>query len=655
VRWSDPAWLEFNQRSLMAEIDRLRRRIEDRLGLDSEPSEPVLPDIEEVRVESSSEPPSWKIMQEMFGLSTFERDILLLCAGIELSSQLRERCERLAGPQASPLSFGLALGVLDDPHWTALAPDRPLRRLRLVELDAGRGPTTAALRIDEAILHTLAGHHALDERLRDLIRPVVPNAPLFSSHEAQVGPIMRALDGSARALVHGCDVLARQHVAARALAELGLYPHRLRSSDIPLGPHERAQLATLWTREAAMMPAGLILDVVDHESAERKDAVAAFLLVVHGAVVVTHREPLRWPELPIALLELPRPSADEQRATWRQLLSDTAIAEREMDDILSEFRVGLDQMLVAVSTMAALLDSEKSPTGELPAKRPGRGPIWQVLRHSSRGRLDALAQRIESDVSWEDLVVPPATLELLRTLTLQARHRATVYETWGFAGRNRRGLGLSALFSGPSGVGKTLAAEVIANELELDLYKIDLSQMVSKYIGETEKNLARVFDVAEGGGIVLLFDEADALFGQRSEVKDSHDRYANIEVSYLLQRMEAFHGIAILTTNQKSALDSAFLRRLRFVVPFPHPDPSHRAILWRKAFPAASHTAGLDVERLARLNLTGGNIRSVALNAAFLAAEAREPVGMHHVIQAARAEYQKLERPFAATEFGGFS
>jgi SpoVK/Ycf46/Vps4 family AAA+-type ATPase len=204
-------------------------------------------------------------------------------------------------------------------------------------------------------------------------------------------------------------------------------------------------------------------------------------------------------------------------------------------------------------------------------------------------------------------------------------------------------------------VGKTLAAAVIAGELELDLYKIDLSQMVSKYIGETEKNLARVFDAAEAGGVVLLFDEADALFGQRSEVKDSHDRYANIEVSYLLQRMEAFRGIAVLTTNQKSALDPAFMRRIRFVVQFPHPDPFHRAVLWRKAFPAAARISALDIERLARLNLTGGNIRSVALNAAFLAAEASEPVGMHHVMQAARAEYLKLERPFSPAELGGAS
>jgi SpoVK/Ycf46/Vps4 family AAA+-type ATPase len=278
-----------------------------------------------------------------------------------------------------------------------------------------------------------------------------------------------------------------------------------------------------------------------------------------------------------------------------------------------------------------------------------------VLRRSSRGRLDTLAQRIDSEAGWEDLVVPPQTLELLRTLTIQARHRATVYETWGFASRSRRGLGLSALFSGPSGVGKTLAAEVVANELELDLYKIDLSQMVSKYIGETEKNLARVFDAAEAGGVVLLFDEADALFGHRSEVKDSHDRYANIEVSYLLQRMEAFRGIAVLTTNQKSALDSAFMRRIRFVVQFPHPDSGHRALLWKKAFPAAAALANLDIERLARLNLSGGNIRSVALNAAFLAAESREPVGMHHVMQAARAEYLKLERPFSLAEFGGAS
>ncbi|MBM4321833.1 MAG: ATP-binding protein, partial [Deltaproteobacteria bacterium] len=233
------------------------------------------------------------------------------------------------------------------------------------------------------------------------------------------------------------------------------------------------------------------------------------------------------------------------------------------------------------------------------------------------------------------------------------RQRSKVYQAWGFEKKGERGLGVSALFSGGSGTGKTMAAEVLAGELRLDLYRIDLSQVVNKYIGETEKNLRRVFDAAEQGAAILLFDEADALFGKRSEVKDSHDRYANIEVGYLLQRMETYRGLAILTTNLKNAMDPAFLRRIRFIVQFPFPGPAERAEIWRRIFPAETPVADLDPERLARLNVSGGSIRNIALHAAFLAAATGGPVHMAHVYEAARTEYAKLERPFHAGEVGG--
>jgi SpoVK/Ycf46/Vps4 family AAA+-type ATPase len=248
--------------------------------------------------------------------------------------------------------------------------------------------------------------------------------------------------------------------------------------------------------------------------------------------------------------------------------------------------------------------------------------------------------------------LPAPQIHTLQTIALQVQHRVRVCDEWGFAEKSSRGLGLSALFAGPSGTGKTLAAEVLANELELDLFRIDLSAVVSKYIGETEKNLRRVFDAAEEGGAILFFDEADALFGKRSEVKDSHDRYANVEISYLLQRMEAYRGLAILATNMKEALDPAFLRRLRFVVQFPFPDQTQRAKIWRKIFPAKTPTDSLEIDRLARLSISGGNIRSIALNAAFAAADAGEPVRMPHLLGAARLEYEKLEKPLTHTELG---
>jgi SpoVK/Ycf46/Vps4 family AAA+-type ATPase len=281
--------------------------------------------------------------------------------------------------------------------------------------------------------------------------------------------------------------------------------------------------------------------------------------------------------------------------------------------------------------------------------------LWNACRVQARPRLDNLSQRIEAAAAWDDLVLPEAQRQVLRDIAAHVRQRTRVYEQWGFGAKGARGLGISALFAGVSGTGKTLAAEVLASALRLDLYRIDLSSVVSKYIGETEKNLARVFEAAEEGGAILLFDEADALFGKRSEVKDSHDRYANIEVSYLLQRMESYRGLAILTTNLKSALDTAFLRRLRFIVEFPFPDAAQRTEIWRRIFPPDTPTDGLDLGKLARLNVAGGNIRNTALNAAFLAADAGEPVRMTHLLRAAQSEYAKLEKPLTDAEVAGWA
>lgn len=250
--------------------------------------------------------------------------------------------------------------------------------------------------------------------------------------------------------------------------------------------------------------------------------------------------------------------------------------------------------------------------------------------------------------------MPEAQRRVLRRIVVHARRRAKVYHQWGFAGKGSRGLGIGALFAGASGVGKTMAAEALAHELRLDLYRVDLSAAVSKYIGETEKNLRRIFDAAEDGGTMLLFDEADALFGKRTEVRESHDRFANIEISYLLQRMESYRGLAILTTNMKSALDPAFLRRIRFVVQFPFPDATQRAEIWRRIFPADTPTEGLDVALLARLNIAGGNIRNIALGAAFLAADEDAPVRMVHLLHAARDEYAKLEKTLTEAEVMGW-
>ena len=267
-------------------------------------------------------------------------------------------------------------------------------------------------------------------------------------------------------------------------------------------------------------------------------------------------------------------------------------------------------------------------------------------------KLEDLAQRLAPQYSWDDIVLGPEEMRQLREIAQQVGQRARVYEEWGFSSRLSRGRGISALFAGPSGTGKTMAAEILARELELDLYVVDLAGMVSKYIGETEKNLRRVFDAAEQSGAILFFDEADALFGKRSEVKDSHDRYANIEVNYLLQKMEQYQGLAILSTNRKSALDKAFSRRLRFLVDFPFPGREQREKIWRKMFPPQAPLENIDFGFLGRLEIAGGNIRNVAVNAAFLASAEGSSIQAEHIMRAVRQEYSKIDKLVTEAEFG---
>jgi SpoVK/Ycf46/Vps4 family AAA+-type ATPase len=325
-------------------------------------------------------------------------------------------------------------------------------------------------------------------------------------------------------------------------------------------------------------------------------------------------------------LDVAHPTAGEQRQLWLALVGP----DPTVDAIVGQF----DLDIATIGAVAA------SPEAE-------RDGLWSACRAHTRPRFGGLVDRIESTATWDDLVVPHPQRELLGHIAAHARHRYTVFDRWGLrAGGDRtRGQGTAVLFCGASGTGKTLAAEILAGELSLDLYRIDLASVVSKYIGETEKNLREVFDASADGGSILLFDEADALFGKRSEVKDSHDRYANTEIAYLLQRMEQHPGIAILTTNMREAIDAAFVRRLRFVVEFPFPDAAQRIELWRRAFPPPTPTAALDIERLSRLDLSGGSIRNVSVLAAFLAADDGGKVEMSHVFHAARIELAKLERP----------
>ncbi|HEB98831.1 MAG TPA: ATP-binding protein, partial [Thiotrichales bacterium] len=538
-------------------------------------------------------------------------------------------------------------------HWSALTPTAPLRRWRLIDLGAGSTLMTSPLRIDERVLHHLTGTPHLDEQLIGFVQPETVINDLAPSHHEIAGDIAAAWrrtptqEALPVAQLYGVEA-GKCAIAAAACEMLGLQLYSMPAQVIPTTPHELDSLMRLWEREAVLSPAALLLDceALDRQDAARAAAVARFIEEVRGLLFITGRERREVRRRPTLSFEIRRPRTREQHTLWHRALGPAAPAlTHQVARLVAQFDLGAPAIH---SVCAQALGGTSDPPDRLGER------LWEACRSQARPRLGHLARRIEPVAAWDDLVLPVVQRRTLREIAAHVRQRAKVYGTWGFAAKSARGLGISVLFAGPSGTGKTMAAEVLAGELRLDLYHIDLSQVVSKYIGETEKNLGRIFDAAEESGAILLFDEADALFGKRSEVKDSHDRYANIEVSYLLQRMEAYHGLAILTTNMKQALDTAFLRRIRFLVQFPFPDAAARAGIWRRIFPPETPTEGLDVQKLARLNVAGGNIRNIALNAAFLAAEAGEPVRMAHILQAARTEYAKLEKSLTGTEIEGW-
>ncbi len=655
---ADLLWPEANQRYLMAALGEVREALERHAKLahkEGEIAERASPTVTSQVDLSSAVPasPALETLSALFGLSPFERQVLLLCAGIELDGSFASLCAAAQGdPRRGHASFSLALAALPDAHWSALTPSAPLRYWRLIEVGTGSALTTSPLRIDERILHYLAGVSHLDERLMGMVVPVWPTMVLVPSHAELADRIARSWTmkpGSASLpAIQLCGLEAgdKREIAATACASLGLQLSRVPATSLPSNSKELETFIRLWEREAVLGVSALLIEL-DESNAQDSMVSNAVKLIerMKGAVISSSRDRLRTVQRHMLAFDIEKPSRSEQRALWFATLDcDHEDAKGTIDELVAQFDL----------SAKAIKETTENVLGSgSPAEEPSAG-FWEACRIQTRPRLETLAQRIEPAATWDDLVLPQAQKQTLQEIAVHVRRRSRVYEAWGFGAKSSRGLGISALFEGASGTGKTMAAEVLANELKLDLYRIDLSSVVSKYIGETEKNLRQVFDAAETGGAILLFDEADALFGKRSEIRDSHDRYANIEISYLLQRMEAYRGLAILTTNLKSALDNAFLRRIRFVVQFPFPDASYRAEIWKRVFPDETPTDNLDIVKLARLNIAGGNIRNIALNAAFLAADTDEPVRMNHLLQSARSEYAKQEKTLSASETGGW-
>ncbi|MEZ4660561.1 MAG: ATP-binding protein [Caldilineaceae bacterium] len=347
----------------------------------------------------------------------------------------------------------------------------------------------------------------------------------------------------------------------------------------------------------------------------------------------------------------PQPDYAQRHRLWMDALAGAPIDALDLAAVAAKFRLNSGQIQDAVATARSLARWE---TPDSPTITDAH--LHAAARLQSNRKLSELAQKITPHYTWDDIVLPPDPLTQLREIYQQVQHRSLVYETWGFDRKLALGKGLNVLFAGPPGTGKTMAADVLAHALALDLYKIDLSSVVSKFIGETEKNLARIFTEAASSNAILFFDEADALFGKRTAVRDAHDRYANVEIAYLLQKMEEYEGVVILATNLRKNLDEAFVRRLHFTIDFPVPDVADRRRIWSQVWPAATPRApDLDWDYLAqRIEVAGGNIRNIALASAFLAAADGGVVTMQHLLQATRREYQKMGKALSGREFGEF-
>ena len=660
-------WQVTNHVYLMTALAKVRKR----LVQNADPSLLDSPEIgfgediiEESLPENSifmAEPSALARICAIFNLSEFERDLMLLCVGVELDATFAILCAAASGDaQRSYPTMGLALSVLEGMHWGALTPAGALRKWRLIEVGAGSALTSSPLRIDERILHYLMGVQHLDDRLLGLIDPVGVTDDLVLSHQQLAQKMVAAWSVEINDLLKlpilqlcGNEVASKRPIAAIACQNLGLNLYAIASHNIATTPNDLNQFKLLWEREVALGSSALLIECDDLEAADtvREGAISHLCESMRSPIMVATSDRRQARLRPLLAFDIGRPTTVEQYQVWEAALGTTAASlNGQVDALVSNFNLGVP--VIRAATSQAWMQWQQAQESQTTVDF--NHLLWDTCRIQARPKLDDLAQYIDSIAGWEDLVLPESQLQVLKDVAAHVKQRAKVYEKWGFGGKSNRGLGISALFAGASGTGKTMAAEVLARSLRLDLYRIDLSAVISKYIGETEKNLRRVFDAAELGGVILLFDEADALFGKRTDVKDSHDRHANVEVSYLLQRMESYRGLSVLTTNLKSSLDQAFLRRLRFIVQFPFPDVNQRAEIWRRVFPKTLPTEGLDPQKLAQLNVAGGNIRNIALNAAFLAADVNEAVTMQHLLQATKSEYVKLERPLTDAEVRGW-
>ena len=634
-------------------------------------------------------------LAHMYGLSGFDLDVMI----IALAPELDLRYERVYAYLQDDVtrrhpSVDLTLNLLCSTAEAKLArrthfgSDAPLVQHGLVQLLADpahlRPPLLAHyLKLEDQVVRFLLGQKSLDARLVSccqLVQPTASLAGLTVSEEVKRAlPVLMAQaqksDKSLKLYFQGPQGVRRRQ-AAEALAQKSESP--LLVVDVAgalAASTDFGQLLKLIFREARLQGALLYLDGMDAlleaERAQSYKQLLAALREAGGVTIMAGESPLGKTAQAagqVLTVSFPRPDFTARRASWGDSLGEHGVKlnRSDLDALAGRFRLTHGEIESAVNTATdrALWRRAAQPakrsgskkgaraSGSQSGARPELLDLFASARDQSSNNLSNLARKIKPKYEWKDIVLPPDQLDQLTEICNRAKYRHVVSGEWGFARKQSLGNGLNALFSGPPGTGKTMAAEVIANELHLDLYKIDLSQVVSKYIGETEKNLDRIFHEAQTSFSILFFDEADALFGKRSEVNDAHDRYANIEVGYLLQKMEEYDGIAILATNLRQNMDEAFLRRMHVILEFTFPDENYRKSIWQSIFPGAAPLhKDVDFERLAReIKLAGGNIKSIAMTAAYYAASNGRRIRMSHLMLAARREFQKLGRTWSETQ-----
>jgi hypothetical protein len=577
-------------------------------------------------------------VREVFGLTPLDVDLLVVACAPDLDANLGLAFALVQGdPARSRPSVGLALELAGVPALSASArarvgPAGPLRRHALL-LVLGEEPLLhRALRAPDRVVAHLVGDDTVEPLLTAMAVDAVP-VPV-----PEAGAAARALEtGVPLVWVRATPGSTALGLAAAAFETLGIVHLALDLGRCPSGESLEGAVRGA-VREAGLQRAGLVLTGAD---ALAEPENAWLLQVLERApvpvVAVGSRswDPSWLGRLPFAV-DAPATTFDVRDSLWRSLLGAAPDGPGWRE--LVSLRLTPEE-IAQTARYAAVIAASRQEKPSVAAAREASRRLSADMAGARRGR---------GTPTFDDLVLPPQVLGTLRELVDWARHRDEVLGQGPLAGKGDKGRGIAALFSGSPGTGKTLAAHVVAAELGLDLHTVELSSIVDKYIGETEKNLERVFNEAESLNVLLFFDEADALFGARSEVRDARDRYANQEVAYLLQRMEQFDGIAVLATNLRGNLDVAFSRRLHFIVHFPDPDVATRRQLWAShlaAVPVVDPADPVDVDHLAEtVEVAGGDIRNVVLAAAYAAVAEGVPLGMRHVVRAVVREYRKLGR-----------